>query len=228
MNQKLLLDITEKSFYAVFFIMAFAFVLSVVSSFLTKDNLLRKILIIETMITGISCFMYFMFLKNITSYFNLHDKSEDNEIDLTVIDRLRYKGWVFTTPLMLIALCFVFQNSIKINIDQFTLFSILVLNYIMLLFGFLGEIKVIEKFQAMILGFIPFFIIFYLLFTTFIIHTINPFNYLIFSIYFVIWAGYGISYIQEEKIKNILMNIFDCFSKALVAVILAFTYMIWQ
>jgi hypothetical protein len=52
------------------------------------------------------------------------------------------------------------------------------------------------------------------------------FNYLIFGIYFIIWAGYGVSYIFDEKLKNIAMNIFDCISKAIIAIILSINYAI--
>ena len=101
------------------------------------------------------------------------------------------------------------------------MFTIIILDYIMLLFGYLGELNIINKWTSMILGFVPFFIIFYLIFNTFMLKSYNPFNYLIFGIYFIIWAGYGVSYIFEEKTKNILMNIFDCLSKAVVAIILS-------
>jgi hypothetical protein len=125
---------------------------------------------------------------------------------------------------MLIALCLVLQNSTKIPLPPMMMITILILDYIMLLFGYLGEINIMDRFSAMIIGFIPFFIIFYLIFNKFMLKSYNPLNYLIFGIYFVIWAGYGISYMFEEKIKNILTNIFDCTSKAVVAIILSVNY----
>ena len=105
------------------------------------------------------------------------------------------------------------------------MFTILLLNYIMLMFGYLGEVNVMDRLAAMILGFIPFLLIFYLIFSTFLLKSFNPFNYLLFGIYFVIWAGYGISYIFEEKQKNIATNIFDAISKGVVAIILSLSYL---
>jgi bacteriorhodopsin len=226
MDKKKLLELTKKSFYAVFYTMLFALLISFLCSFIVNDNQLRRILIIEVLITGISSFMYFLFTNNISKYFNSENK-EKKDIDLSEVNKLRYNGWMFTTPLMLIALCLVLQSSTNIPINPIMLLTILMLDYIMLIIGFLGEVNVINRFIAMILGFIPFFIIFYLIFSAFMLNTINPFNYLIFGIYFVIWAGYGVSYIFEDKIKNILMNIFDCMSKALVAIILSFSYIPW-
>jgi hypothetical protein len=79
----------------------------------------------------------------------------------------------------------------------------------------------------MILGFIPFLLIFYLIFSAFLVNTFNPFNFLIFGMYFIIWAGYGIVYCFEEKEKNIFTNLFDALSKGVVAIILSLSYLTW-
>jgi len=225
LEKEKLLEITRKSYYVVFYFMLFALLITFFSSMIVNDSQLRRILILETMVTGISSFMYYLFINNISTYFD--SPRTDKEIDLSAVNRLRYNGWIFTTPIMLIVLCLVLQSSTNIPINPILLFTILLLDYLMLLLGYLGEVNEFDRLSAMILGFIPFFLIFYLIFITFIIHTFNPFNYLIFGIYFFIWAGYGISYIFEDKIKNISMNIFDCISKAIVAILLSFSYIFW-
>lgn len=225
MNKLELLELTKNSFYGVFYFMIFALIITIISSILTTNHFHRRILIIEILVTCISSFMYYLFTNNISKYFSSQHK-EKEDIDLTVVDKLRYNGWIFTTPLMLIALCLVLQNSTKIPLNPILMFTIIILDYIMLLFGYLGELNIINKLHSMILGFVPFFIIFYLIFNTFMLKSYNPFNYLIFGIYFIIWAGYGVSYIFEEKTKNILTNIFDCISKAIVAIILSVNYLI--
>jgi bacteriorhodopsin len=164
--------------------------------------------------------MYFLFTNNIHQYFGTVQK-EGEKIDLTVVDRLRYNGWVFSTPLMLIALCLALSSSTKVPLNPILLFTILILNYIMLLLGYLGEVNMLDRFLAMILGFIPFLLIFYLIFSAFLVNTFNPFNFLIFGMYFIIWAGYGIVYCFEEKEKNIFTNLFDALSKGVVAIILS-------
>jgi len=226
MDDKQILELVKKSFYGVYYFMIFAFVITFISAFIVKDFQLQRILVIEILITGISSFMYFLFTSNINQYFSaVHKKGDD--IDLTVIDRLRYNGWTFTTPLMLIALCLALSSSTKIPLNPILVFTILILDYIMLLLGYLGEVHMMDRFSAMILGFIPFLVIFYLIFSTFLLNTINPFNFLIFGIYFVIWAGYGIVYWFEEKEKNIFTNLFDAISKGVVAIILSLSYLTW-
>jgi len=221
-----ILELVKKSFYGVYYFMICAFVITLISAFIVKDFQLQRILVIEILVTGISSFMYFLFTSNINQYFSTAHK-KDEDIDLTVVDRLRYNGWTFTTPLMLIALCLVLSSSTKIALNPILVFTILILDFIMLLLGYLGEVHMMDRFSAMILGFIPFLVIFYLIFSTFLVNTFNPFNYLIFGIYFVIWAGYGIAYWFDEKEKNIATNLFDAISKGLVAIILSFSYLTW-
>ena len=100
MNKLELLELTKNSFYGVFYFMIFALIITTISSILTKNPFHRRILIIEILITGISSFMYYLFTNNISKYFTLQHK-EKEDIDLTVVDKLRYNGWIFTTPLML-------------------------------------------------------------------------------------------------------------------------------
>jgi len=226
MDDKQILELVKKSFYGVYYFMIFAFVITLISAFIVKDFQLQRILVIEILVTGISSFMYFLFTNNINEYFGAVHK-EGEKIDLTVVDRLRYNGWVFSTPLMLIALCLALSNSTKIALNPILLITILMLNYIMLLLGYLGEVNMLDRFFAMILGFIPFLIIFYLIFSAFLMNTFNPFNFLIFGMYFIIWAGYGIVYCFEEKEKNIFTNLFDALSKGVVAIILSLSYLTW-
>jgi ABC-type enterochelin transport system permease subunit len=69
--------------------MILALLVTTLSSILTKDPFHRKILIIEILITGISSFMYYLFINNISKYFGSEHKEHD-DIDLTVVDKLRY------------------------------------------------------------------------------------------------------------------------------------------
>jgi bacteriorhodopsin len=213
-----LINITKNSFQWVFYIMITACIVSIVSTLLAKDFSSRRVLFLEILITGVSSVMYYLFIKESLN------KIEDKDY-LPIIDRLRYNGWGITTPLMLLALCLFLSNSTKIPINGSTLLTIIGLDYVMLLFGYLGELDKLDRLPAMIFGFIPFLIIFYIIFNKFIQGHYNVLNYLLFGIYFVIWTGYGVSYIFEEKIKNIATNFFDFASKALVAFIISFRYL---
>jgi len=228
MDEEHLLQLVKKSFYGVYYFMIFAFIITLISAFIVKDFQLQRILVVEILVTFISSVMYFIFTSNINQYFSVvHEKGDNIDLNLSLIDRLRYNGWTFTTPLMLIALCMVLSSSTKIGLNPILIFTILILDFIMLLLGYLGELHIMDRLTSMMLGFIPLLTIFYLIFSTYIINTINPFNYIIFFIYLVIWTGYGIVYWFDEKEKNILTNLFDAIAKGVVAILLSFSYLTW-
>jgi len=174
----------------VFYFMLFSFFFTLFA--FTQATHYKFILFLELLITGVSSYMYYLFTKK----------------DLRSISLLRYNGWVITTPIMLVALCLL-SNIHSIPI----LTTIIVLDLIMLLFGYLGETKQINRITAS-LGFIPLLSIFYLLY-------INSKVNLIFGIYVLIWSGYGIAYYFDEKIKNICMSVFDAIAKGVVAILIS-------
>jgi len=216
MNQKELLELTENSFFYVFYFELFAFTITLIAFALVDSSEYRKILFLELLITFISSIMYYLFITDISKHFDSNEKP-----DWGYIDRLRYNGWIITTPIMLISLSLLLHQSTKVPLTALFLFTIVVLDYIMLLLGFLGELNVLDRVTAMILGFVPFFIIFYLIYSTFLVGKTTIFNYWIFAIYFIIWTGYGVSYLFDEEIKNILTNIFDCISKGVIAILIS-------
>jgi len=221
MEESQLLEYTKKTYKYVFFIMIVACLTSIIATLLAKDTNTRRILFIEILITGVSSLMYYLFINETSGKI----KDENAKESFHNVDVLRYNGWGITTPLMLIALCLVLSNTTKVPITTGSLLTIIGLDYLMLLFGYLGELEKIDRLVAMIMGFLPFFIIFYIIFNTFILGHYNLFNYLLFGIYFVIWTGYGVSYMFEEKLKNIATNFFDLTSKAIVAFMISFKYL---
>ena len=88
----------------------------------------------------------------------------------------------------------------------------------MLYVGYLGEVEKIERTFADILGFIAFFIVFGTIFIQYVLPRGCMENYLLFSMYFVVWSIYGIVYNFNEINKNILTNYLDLISKCLVGI----------
>ena len=97
----------------------------------------------------------------------------------TKITQKRYWDWVITTPVMLITLASYFiylritreQGSeaipslldiVQTNYVNFT--KIIILNALMLAFGYLGEIGVMKVVPSVFAGFVPFFAMFYLIY----------------------------------------------------------------
>ena len=71
------------------------------------------------------------------------DESEklNTPVDWNKMVVYRYIDWSITTPIMLLVLMLYMGNNLKIPVKLGTYIIVLLLNYIMLAFGFLGETK---------------------------------------------------------------------------------------
>lgn len=122
---------------------------------------------------------------------------------------LRYLDWVMTTPLLLIELC------ILIGIENWTLIvPILILNLFVFVFGWFGETQRVPRPIGCFLAFIPFLILFFLLY-----RFGNASGFLPF--FFVVWTLYGLTYlIPTERVRNFSYNILDVVSKGLFSLLI--------
>jgi hypothetical protein len=82
----------------------------------------------------------------------------------------------------------------------------------MLYIGYLGEIGDMNKWVACIGGFIPFILMFGIIYKNFVTTFSNR---LIFGIFVSIWSLYGVVYMLNDLNKNIAMTILDCIAKCL-------------
>jgi hypothetical protein len=144
----------------------------------------------------------------------------------TNITPKRYMDWVVTTPTMLVTLIFylIYLNN-KTNLDFFKLVRdhasmliiILSLNWLMLLFGYLGETKMLPVTASVGLGFIPFLIYYYLIYVNYVGQHSPMFWY-----FFFFWSLYGIAAMLPYYIKNSCYNILDIFSKNFFGIFLSY------
>ena len=139
----------------------------------------------------------------------------------------RYMDWIITTPTMLITLIsylLFLQAKVTKQTSSLTLTSIfkdnyktlvpiLSLNWMMLLFGYLGEIKVIPIIYSVVLGFIPFLIYYFMIYKNFVDKDKSVYGYNIFMYFFFFWSLYGVAALMPYYIKNISYNILDLFAK---------------
>ena len=148
------------------------------------------------------------------------------------ITQFRYYDWVITTPVMLFTYS-MYMLIIKkieenqendlinlINNEKFILIMIILLNWLMLFFGYIGELGKMSVKLSTFLGFIPFTIMFYIIYENYARHTslgINTFIYFVF-----IWGLYGIAACMKYEVKNIMYNILDLFAKNFFALFLAY------
>jgi hypothetical protein len=186
----------------------------------TIYHLIKDLLILEVFVQIIEGIFYIWLAFNFLKLNNITPK--------------RYFDWALTTPTMLITLIayLIFINAKETNQTQgLTLYSILttnsnviiiilILNWAMLLFGYLGEIKVIPVLYSILLGFIPFIIYYTMIYHNFV--QTNNSGYIFFLYFLFFWSLYGIVAALPYYAKNILYNILDLFSKNFFGLFLAY------
>jgi len=186
----------------------------------TAFNIIRQLLILEVLVQLIEGSFYVWLLYNFNNVINVTPK--------------RYLDWVITTPTMLVTLIVYLiylnnRNNIKnTNLDFFQVFNenftnimiIIILNWLMLLFGYLGEVNIIPTLMGVILGFIPFLIYYYLIFINYVNYDNSGWQ--LFLYFFFFWSLYGIVATLPYYIKNMFYNILDLFSKNFFGIFLIY------
>jgi hypothetical protein len=151
------------------------------------------------------------------------------------ITKFRYWDWIITTPTMLISFTIylyylktreetpntVITKSITdILYDNADIYlPIMVLNTLMLAFGYLAEIGKISHRLGAVLGFVPFVAYFYIIYETFAKYT--DFGRQIFWVFAGIWALYGVASVMTYTNKNVMYNILDLFAKNFFGIFIA-------
>ena len=181
-------------------------IITFIEALRTPNAKIRHILNLETCISFVASYFYSKFIIQMNA----------KNINWYQITQTRYIDWSITTPMMLLALCLVLSMNSNTIIHLNIISSIIILNYIMLLFGYLGEIKKIGRILAVILGFIAFLLMYYIVFVNFVKPKYSKANYILFGIYFIVWSLYGIVYLFDEEYKNIITNILDLIAKCIV------------
>jgi len=184
---------------------------------------LKQMMILELFVQIIEGSFYIYWFNNFKNILN--------------VTPTRYFDWVITTPTMLINLIFYLiflkhnneNTSDKLNFfdlfnkEFYTIITILLLNWLMLLFGYLGEISFIPILLGVVLGFIPFLIYYYIIYKKYALLTSD--GYKLFFYFFFFWSLYGIAATLPYNIKNICYNILDLFAKNFFGIFL--TYLIF-
>ena len=148
----------------------------------TTYYLIKQLLIIELVVQFFEGMFYLWLAYNFNKVLNVTPK--------------RYMDWVITTPSMLLSLMVYLiylnnnvENKIK-ELEFFTLFKdnshifipVLILNWVMLFFGYLSEMKIIPVLFGVFLGFISFLIYYYIIYVNFVTQNTN--GYLLFWYFF--------------------------------------------
>ena len=200
--------------------------------------ILKQLLVLENIVQVIQGSFYAWLVSNIKSETNITPK--------------RYMDWVITTPIMLITLiCYMIflRGSGESHVDIFSILrgnyaiisTIVILNALMLLFGYLGEKNIIPLVWGVLIGFIPFIIYYYLIYNNFVkshsntgagagadsdadptTANINTTILKLFLYFLFFWSLYGIVGLLPYYIKNTIYNILDLFSKNFFGLLLSY------
>jgi hypothetical protein len=186
----------------------------------SEFSLIKQLLVLEVLVQIIEGLFYIWLVYNFTKVVNITPH--------------RYIDWIITTPTMLIQmiLYLIYLNSKKenstkqleffslINENSKVIISVVLLNWLMLLFGYLGETKIIPVLLGVFLGFIPFFIYYYMIYINYVSE--NNIGKLIFWYFLFFWSLYGLVAVLPYYIKNAFYNILDLFSKNFFGLFLSY------
>ena len=180
-----------------------------------QHKILNNILTIETIVQCIELFFYIFFLRRLSSE------------SIKTMAAMRYFDWFITTPTMLLTtiIYFKYEENLQKNPKDPKIFTFLefikenknniikiaICNFLMLLFGYLGETGRINMKTSLILGFIFFGISFYIIYNEYAIH--SQVGKKLFTVIFSIWLLYGVAAIFNPLTKNHMYNILDIFAK---------------
>ena len=181
-------------------------------------NLIRQLLLLEVSVQVIEGLFYGWLAFNLNTIKNITSK--------------RYIDWVITTPTMLIVLIGYLIYLDKRSTDEtyglefFSLLKenasviipVLLLNWLMLFFGYLGEMNILTPLVGILVGFIPFLLYYYKIF----INYVSIQGQYLFWYFFIFWSFYGVVAILPYYIKNAFYNILDLFAKNFFGLFLSY------
>jgi hypothetical protein len=185
-------------------------------------NIIRQLLFLEIAVQAIEGLFYVWLLLNFTSVINVTPK--------------RYIDWSITTPTMLITLILylIFLERREKNEDTTglnfidlavengnTISNILILNWAMLFFGYLGEMNILSTLTGVLLGFVPFLLYYYIIYKKYAVESSST-GIKIFWYFFIFWSLYGVVALLPYHLKNGLYNILDLFAKNFFGLFLSY------
>lgn len=173
--------------------------------------ILRDIAWIELIVQIIEAIWYIIIV------FAIHSLKND-----TIAAR-RYIDWVITTPIMLLstALFMSYKTAEKLgktittkevlSNKKIPLLKIGIYNFLMLVFGYLGEVNILQKMISIPVGFLFFALSFWGLYSEFVAGIVI--NKYLFYFMFTAWGLYGVAAFFSVIPKNLAYNALDIVSK---------------
>lgn len=183
-----------------------------------KDVMLSDILLIENIVQAVEFTFYLVIGFIITN------------IPTDKLAQYRYYDWVITTPIMLLTtlLFFIYENNKKedktestweiIKKEKKTIILLFILNFGMLIMGYLQETNQLPLLITNTFGFIFLIYNFYLLKQYAKTETSKK----LYWIMFFVWSLYGVAATFNPVLKNTSYNMLDVVSKNFYGIFLSF------
>ena len=201
-------ELISNTFYITYAFLMTTATITFIEAIRTKNPKIRNILNLETCISVVAAFYYGQFVDDLQVGVNYE------KINLT-----RYVDWSITTPIMLLVLVLALLFNNKKGPMKFANFLIILFfNYVMLGFGYAGEIGMLDKTLANVLGFGGFAGLYYFIYDKYIKNYNNKDNNLLFISFLVLWAMYGVFYMLDDVTRNVGYNVLDLLSKCFVGI----------
>jgi len=203
-------NLVRFSFYTTYAFLLTTATITFIEAMRNPDSKIRHILNLETCISIVAAFFYSQFVEKLQS----EETPDYHSLNIT-----RYTDWAITTPIMLLVLILAMRYNSKtgsLPVSNFVI--VLVLNYLMLGFGYFGELKLISRENALFFGFVAFFMLYGYIYVKYLYRQPNRDNSLIYWAFVVFWALYGVVYEEDDETRNIVYNVLDLFSKCFVGI----------
>lgn len=216
MSEIITQSLVNNSYYFGYVLLMTTGTITFIEALTNKNPNVRHIMNIETCISVIAAFFYSKFNDKIKELGEYTKPTEEQENEIV---EYRYMDWALTTPLMLLGLSLVLTiyHPTGLMFKQFLV--LLILNYIMLGSGYLGETGKLNHHIGVIIGFIAFFGLFAFIYHQFIMGKKQSIaNHIIFGIFVIIWSLYGVAYNLAPNVKNFMYNILDIIAKCFVGI----------
>lgn len=208
------ITLVKNSFYFTYIFLITTGTICFIEALRNPDPKIRHIMNLETCISVVAGYFYGLFVDKI----NKAEKDNNEELPLEEINDNRYTDWAISTPLMLLVLCLVLGLENKHIVNFWKFLFILLLNFLMLGSGYIGEIGILSKTNANIIGFIFFTFMFGTIWNTYMKNkkTIN--SIIVYVLFVILWALYGVFYQTDTLTKIFGYNILDLLSKAFIGI----------
>lgn len=199
------------TFDFVFYLLLINLLFSFMFAFIHPE--FRAVFTIEVLISSVALIIYYLIINICKSAPNL------KSVDWKRITTLRYIDWAITTPLLLFSFSLFLSSGEKVkNLGNFVA-ALIFFDLIMILAGYLGSINVLTTFWSQSIGFLAYFIIFYLIYHKFFqgmkLNTHISFKKLMFITIVILWFIYGVVYNASTYNRNITTNVLDGIAKGI-------------